>query len=201
MSCPTAFEIAKLLVSLVTVGSLIYAIKAYNANVRKQQEDRVRDADKELVTQARLSLEWAYDALTAEGAQIPPKADRLNWLTCARHLLRHAELAGQITSQTYRTVHAEHEEFWRHRFYLALDDIALRMGTYYLSGPGALSAENIEPRSAAVVVAFSAWPAGLKDLTDSVDVGKTLHGREGGAVRGVRHYLEALDTAKAQRRG
>ena len=106
------FEIAKVLISALTLVSVFVAFLAYRANLQKQEEDRVRDADKELLAQAQKSLEWAYNSLTNNGNDIPPKPERLNWLTSARHILRHSKIAKRIRSDTCRTVHAEHEEFW-----------------------------------------------------------------------------------------
>lgn len=193
MDCDNVFEWLKVLLSAGTPVSAFLAYLAYRAN-------RVRDADKELMTQARQSLKWAYDALTEEGKTVPPSADRLNWLTCARHLLRHKELAAQIKTDTYRMVHAEQEEFWRHQFYLALNHPALSFAGYYM-GPdryGPLSGNGIEPRSAAVVVAFSSWPDGQVDRIDEVDAAELVAGQGGSPKFGVRAYLEDLQHVREQ---
>ena len=195
------FEVAKLLVSSLTLVSVFVAFIAYRANLRKQEEDRVRDADKELLAQAQKSLEWAYNSLTDNGKDIPPKPERLNWLTSARHLLRHNIIAKRIQSDTYRTVHAEHEEFWRHRFYLALDHNSLVSTGYYATSETQSWPENIEVSSALVIISFSNWPMGFKDPTDEVDRAKLLKDTEalkGRAGRGLRAYIERLSEAKAR---
>jgi hypothetical protein len=190
------FEIAKLVVAAVALVSAYFAFKAYRVNLQKQQEDRVRDADKELLLQAQKSLQWAFQSLTDDGANVPPKAERLNWLTCARHLLRHRKLADRISSETYKLVHAEHEEYWRHKFYLALDHNAMASTGYYSTGDAESWPENIELSSAMVVVDFGNWPKGSADPTDEVDRvalikdGNAYGGRAG---RGLRAYAELLD--------
>ncbi|WP_147282881.1 hypothetical protein [Pseudorhodoferax soli] len=191
MTCEIIMEWLKVLISAGTPVSAFLAYLAYRAN-------GVRDADKELTAQARMSLKWAYDALTEEGKTIPPPADRLNWLTCARHLLRHDYLVAQIKTDTYRTVHAEQAEFWRHQFYLALNHQTLAFPHYY-AGPGRygpLSGNGIEPRSAAVVVAFSSWPEGQVDLIERVDAAGMVGGSDTSAKFGVRAYL--ADFARAR---
>lgn len=195
------FEIAKLVISSLTLVSVFVAFLAYRANLRKQEEDRVRDADKELLAQAQKSLEWAYNSLTDNGTNIPPKPERLNWLTSARHLLRHGGIAKHILSDTYKIVHAEHEEYWRHRFYLALDHDALRSGGYYANLETQPWPENIEVSSALVIVNFSNWPKELKDPTDEVDRSALLNDTEalkGRAGRGLHSYIARLSEAKAR---
>lgn len=191
-------EIAKLAISALTPISIYVAYKAYRANNEKQRDDRVRDADRELLAQAQKSLEWAYNSLTDSGSTIPPAASRLNWLTCARHLLRHRRIAVQIQSGIYKTIHAEHEEFWRHRFYLALDHNDLLSAAYFAS-----PTENIELSSALVVVSFSNWPEDLKDPTDEVDRAalirdkRALQSRSG---RGLREYIDRLSNEREARK-
>ena len=192
------FEAAKVVVSALTPLSIYVAYKAYKANLDKQKDDRIRDADKELLIQAQKSLECAYNALTDTGKSIPPKASRLNWLTCARHLLRHKKLAERIQSETYKVVHAEHEEFWRHQFYLALDQGDLANERYFTLTNENPWPENIEVTSALVVIAFSNWRTNQKDPTDDIDRGKILADKEalkGFAGRGLRSYIELLDRA------
>lgn len=128
---PNWFEWLKVAVSFATFVSIIVAYLAYKANLTKVEEDRARDRDKELLTQARSSFEWAYAILTDESTHIPPEANRLNWLTCARHLLRPEKLVNQISSSTYKTVCAEIEEYWRHKFYMALSHDSLCSWTYF----------------------------------------------------------------------
>ena len=64
----TLFEVVKVAIGGAALFSIWIAYKAYQANLRKQEEDRVRDADRELLSQTQKSLEWAYDVLTNDGA-------------------------------------------------------------------------------------------------------------------------------------
>ena len=194
-------EIAKFVVSLFTFASVLVAFFAYRANLRKQDEDRVREADKELLAQAQKSLEWAYNSLTNNGTDIPPNAARLNWLTSARHLLRHRKIASSIKSGTYKTVHAEHEEYWRHQFYLALDHSTLRDTDYFSNLETPAWPVNIEVSSALVVVGFSNWPRQLKDPTDEVNQAellKDIEALKGKAGRGLRDYVALLSEANVR---
>ena len=176
--------------------SALTAYKAYKVNLRKTEEDRVRDRDKELLAQIENSLKWAYDSLTEDGKSIPVKADRLNWLTCARHLLRANTLSMKIVSETYRTIRDEKEEFWRHRFYLALRDISFRNPGFFENGYATTAGGGpIEPRSAKVIIEFSAWRNGAEDPIDSVENGPISHEDYGksSASMGLNEYLALLE--------
>src|SRR5690606_20127266 len=103
-----------------------------------------------LLEQAVKSLERAYEALTDKGQSVsPPAADRLNWLTAARHIVRYRKIKAKIVgAKTHKLLCEEHEEYWRHQFYLCLKDAsALPLG-YYQSG-------SIEPQSAIIVHGFA----------------------------------------------
>jgi hypothetical protein len=100
-------ELLKLTIGAAVFFLLWSAYKAYRSSLRRQDEERVLDADKELLNQAKNSLEWAYNALTKNGEAIPPKADRLNWQACARHILRQNKIALSISGETGQTVYAE----------------------------------------------------------------------------------------------
>ncbi|MEB2318252.1 MAG: hypothetical protein OZ935_06220 [Pseudomonadota bacterium] len=150
-----------------------------------------KSQNQELQAQAVLSLERAFDALTAGGKEIrPPPPDRLNWLTCARHIVRYQSLKGRIRTKLHRLLCEEHEEFWRHQFYLALDSKDLLQTSYYAEVPAPQCRPQIEPRSALIIHAFAQWSEGKPDPVDSVDIdallrdGKVLNGRVG-----LREYL------------
>jgi hypothetical protein len=201
---PQWIEIAKLIVSVFTLMSIIIAYRSYRANLKKLNEDRVRERDKEFLAQAQKSLEWAYEVLTEGGGSVPPKANRLNWLTTARHLLRGRKIAVQIQSDTYKTVYAEIEEYWRHKVYVALSHDSLRRWTYYADQTAPEWPENIEISSALVVIDFSNWNENTDDPTDLVDresLMKSGGGLKGGyAGRGLESYITRFEEIKAQRR-
>lgn len=99
-------------------------------------------------------MAWLYNALTDSGENVPPRADRLNWLTSARHILRAKRIQFQITYPTYITIADEMEEYWRHKFYLTLSDRTLRNRQYFINRDTPAWPENIEISSALVVVDF-----------------------------------------------
>ncbi|MDP2265523.1 MAG: hypothetical protein Q8J70_03130 [Thiobacillus sp.] len=195
-------ELTKLLLQFATLLSIVIAYRAYRSNVKKNEQDRERDRDKELVGQLKNSLRWAYDVLTNVGREIPPKPDRINWLTSARHLLRAGDIAGQISSSTYRKIADEVEEYWRTKFYLALSDEALRKWIYFADQSQPEWPENIEISSALVIIDFSNWKADAVDPTDYVDRSalKKRGGLKGGAGRGLESYLCRFEEIKAQRK-
>lgn len=200
---PNWFEWLKVVVSLATLGSIVVAYLAYKANLTKIEEDRVRDHDKELLAQVKNSFEWAYDVLTDKATHIPPEANRLNWLTCARHLLRAKNLVKRIASPIYKTVYAELEEYWRHKFYMALSDDSLRNWSYYWDSGKPDWPENIEISSALVIVDFSNWKEGAADPIGDVDreaLIKTGGGIKGGSAgRGLEEYIVRLNQIRDQR--
>jgi hypothetical protein len=208
MSEPTnwqsALEWAKVIISCATFFSIAVAYSAYRANLKKIAEDRARDSDKELLAQVKNSFEWAYDVLTDEGKNIPPKANRLSWLTCARHLLRAEKLVKQISSPTYRTIYAEIEEYWRNKFYLALSDESLRYRQYYADETRPEAPVNIEITSALVIIGFSQWKDGVADPTKEVDraalINSVCNMVGVGAAGGLSSYIRYLDQIREQRK-
>lgn len=195
-------ELSKLLVSIFTLTSIIIAYRSYRANLTKQNDDRIRERDKELLLQVQKSFQWAYDVLTNEGKEVPPKANRLNWLTSARHLLRARRIADQISSETYRTVFEEIEEYWRHKFYIALSYEQLRSWTYYADQSNLSWPENIEISSALVILDFSNWKEGAPDPLKEIDR-EVLIANRGAflcieAGRGLEAYMVHFEEIKAE---
>jgi hypothetical protein len=119
-------------------------------------------------------MKWAYGALTDDGNQIPPTADRLNWLTSARHICRYWSISEQITSELYKLLAAEREEYWRHMFYIVLDRKELKRKEYFMAQnleanlSDGLDA-NIELESAKIINHFATWSEGMEDPTENVD--------------------------------
>lgn len=163
-------EFAQLVVSIITLLSLLFAWGSYKVAQSAHRHTRDHEADKEIFQQAKVSLEWAYNTLTEDGRYSPPRPSRLIWLVAARHLLRHEALAGMLKTQHYKLVHAEHVEYWRHRFYLTLDNNQLLTSRYWERDPEDRSSMEIEIRSALVVVCFSNWPEDIADVIDGVDL-------------------------------
>ncbi|GAB2627861.1 hypothetical protein [Novilysobacter erysipheiresistens] len=192
-------EWIKISISGLTLASIVIAFLTYRANLSKINEDRARERDKEYVSQFNKSLEWSFNYLTSDGTDVPPKADRFNWLTAARHILRAKKIQAQITHKTYITIAEEIEEFWRHKYYLALADRSLRNWHYFMDKSKSAWPENIEITSALVVVEFSNWKEGMLDPTDSVDREALINGgglKGGNAGFGLRTYIQHLESLK-----
>lgn len=179
------------LAAVITVPVSLYIFhksqesQAAQAQLLRQEENNARQehwdnlARDEILAQASTSLEYAFNALTASGAKIPPEQNRLNWLTTARHLVRFWALKGRLTGIQLE-ICAEREEFWRHQFYLCLRPLELKFG-YFDPVPGFGSEARdatIDTKSALVVLSFAEWPKGLQDPLDSVSVKELLRGRE-----------------------
>lgn len=198
-------EWIKIGISALTPVSIFLAFLAYRANLKKIRDDKTRERDREYVTQFQKSLEWSFNSLTDDGRSMPPMADRLNWLTAARHILRAKKIASQIAHPTYKTIADEFEEYWRHKFYMALADPALRDWHYFIDKEAPAWPENIEIRSALVIMDFSNWKDGTPDPTDAVDREnfiKHVSGIKGSiAGRSLETYINHLEKLKAPRRG
>lgn len=145
----------------------------------------------ELLMQAVLSLDRAYKALSNDGKNVkPPIADRLNWLTCARHIESYKAVKAQISTKLHRLLCEEHEEFWRHHFYLCLDIPNIQLSSYYSEQPAPNRRPGIEPRSALIIYAFTRWPENKLDPIDAGDVKRLM--REYEPLRGnigLRDYI------------
>lgn len=146
-----------------------------------------------LLEQAVKSLERAYEALTDKGQNIsPPSADRLNWLTAARHIVRYRKIKAKIVcAKIQKLLCDEHEEYWRHQFYLCLKDSPMLPLGYYQSG-------SIEPQSAIIVHGFAEWPGDMSDPIDAVDTQRMLIETPNILNRnyGLRFYLEYFGNNK-----
>ncbi|MBY0271762.1 MAG: hypothetical protein K2X06_18045, partial [Burkholderiales bacterium] len=160
---------------------------------------RLRDASTYKILQQSTSV-ILLGALTENGRNVPPKPDRINWLTAARHILRGQHIASQIQGKTYKTVCSEIEEYWRHKFYIALSDNSLRKREYF-SDLGCPSwPENIEISSALVVIDFSNWQEDVVDPLGSVNREKLMKvggGFKGAAGRGLESYVVQFEEIKA----
>lgn len=121
--------------------------------------------DRALLAELKLILERAYSELECKtGKHTVVRPERLAWLTSARHLCSYKKLKGSLKTDLHRTLCNEHEEFWRHHFYLLLENID---NQNFFKATGT-SGEEIELRSAATVLAFSTWPASLNDPISEV---------------------------------
>lgn len=149
---------------------------------------------KDLLDQAILSLERAYEVLakgSTPDAMIIP--DRLNWLTCARHIESYKSLKGQLTRQPHRHICEEHEEYWRHQFYLSLNSSTIISPAYY-DQDGAKNKARIDPKSAMIVHSFATWPKDKVDPLDAVNVDRLAQDSDClNANIGLRLYTRSFD--------
>ncbi|MCY1559294.1 hypothetical protein D9M68_963160 [compost metagenome] len=108
---PTSDQIA-IVAAAIAFGSAIVSVLAIYVPWRNTH-------DSEVFKEAVLALERAYRSLM-QGAEPDsrPAADRLNWLTSARHIESYKSLRNSLKTELYRRLCREHEEHWRHEFYL-----------------------------------------------------------------------------------
>lgn len=160
--------IAALGSAVAAIAALIGLVLTYLSN-RSTQQAKTYEA---IRSQAEKSLAAAYDVLTNGGTSIPPAQNRLNWLTAARHILRYKKLKLKLRG-VHQTVVDEVEEYWRHRMYLAVAPLERAFGYYSprqnLMEPDEESElEEIDAKSALVVLMFAEWPPDLTDPLDEV---------------------------------
>ncbi|REG48999.1 hypothetical protein B0G80_5319 [Paraburkholderia sp. BL6669N2] len=155
----------RLLTGAVSVVTVLISVFAITRPLRYQKSAALLD-------QAVWALERAYNALTIDGAQTETvPADRLNWLTAARNLETYKALKRQVGVKVHRRIADDHEEHWRHLFYLALKGGAYHQPTYYqeVQTPRAERRRGIEPHSAVIVHAFAKWPKHRRDPVEHAD--------------------------------
>jgi len=122
--------------------------------------------DSEIFKESVLALERAFRSLILNASENgQPAADRLNWLTSARHIESYKSLRSSLKTALYKRLSQEHEEHWRHEFYLKLLKDRVTQTSYFEEG-------RIEPRSAIVVCGFAAWPHTKQDPIDMLDLEK-----------------------------
>jgi hypothetical protein len=179
---------------IATIASSAFAgVSALLAAAAIYFPSRTNESQQTL-NQAVISLERAYEVLSGGDTKTrPPAADRLNWLTAARHIERYKALKKSITNKTHLTICEEQEEYWRHKFYTCLDSPDLFHQTYYMEKLTSPITSGVEPRSALVVHAFAKWPDGRADPIDKVDAASLI--RDGKALEGnygLRDYLSNI---------
>ncbi|PKO25789.1 MAG: hypothetical protein CVU35_02330 [Betaproteobacteria bacterium HGW-Betaproteobacteria-8] len=171
-------DIIATVAAAIALGSAIVSVLAIYIPWRNTH-------DAEIFKEAVSALIRSYETLTSHGTVIcPPTADRLNWLTAARHIEAFKSLKLRLKTDLYVTLCKENEEYWRHQFYLSL----LRHSTYTFAY---FNNAEIEPRSALVLFSFAAWPKGQPDPIDQINFRALLE--ESNYMRtnfGFREYLK-----------
>ncbi|MBT9538728.1 hypothetical protein [Thiobacillus sp.] len=152
----TADQIA-VIAAAIALGSAVVSVLAIYVPWRNTH-------DSEVFKEAVLALERAYRSLMSEASSNDrPEADRLNWLTSARHIESYKSLRNSLKTRLYSRLCQQHEEHWRHEFYLRLLKDRIYQVAYFEKGP-------IEPRSAIVIYGFAAWPNKKQDPIDLLDL-------------------------------
>lgn len=184
-------ELVRTIASVLTVVSIVIAYLNYRTSQKKSLADLQAQKDKEIFEQAIQSLKWAYETITEGMENGIPDPSRLKWLTGARHISRYYKLKELLLTETYKLICEENEEYWRHRFYVLLDQQALRNKQYYMDTSQSEWPENIELKSAMVINDFSNWQESKVDPLDDIEKssliqnGKPFHGNCG---RGLESY-------------
>ncbi|MBX9904660.1 MAG: hypothetical protein K2Y31_09915 [Burkholderiales bacterium] len=155
---PTSDQIA-IIAAAIAFGSAVVSVLAIYFPWKNTH-------DSEVFKEAVLALERAFRSLMLNAhSDGQPAPDRLNWLTAARHIESYKSLRNSLKTSLYKRLCQEHEEHWRHEFYLKILKNRMYQISYFESGP-------IEPRSAIVVYGFAAWPNTKQDLIDMLDLEK-----------------------------
>lgn len=193
--------IASPIVSIVAMG--VSAFIAWTA-IKTPQKDR---ESKNHLDQAILSLQRAHAALTDDGRSEHAQADRMNWLTAARHIETYKVLKNGVTEPSHKVLCEDHEEYWRHRIYLAIDMHNIHQSSWYDENR-AIRKSCLSPASLLIVYGFATWPEDKEDPIDLADleaIAKQHDVRKGNVGLGL--YLEKspkitamLDKADAERR-
>ena len=167
------------LFSACTLISIVFVILNYWSSRGKAKEDYKLAKDKEICEQAILAIERAYGSLTNGKKKYElPDASRLNWLTSARQIIRFQQLKSELKTDIYKLVCSEHEEHWKHEFYLSLKHNDFNCSSYFNNN-------NIDLTSALVITNFKQWDPETKDPMDDIDAntlindGYTLKGQIG----------------------
>jgi|GEM_PF-1946855 len=194
-------SIASPIVAVIAMG--VSAFIAWTA-IKTPQRDR---ESKNHLDQAILSLQRAHAALTDDGRSEHARPDRVVWLTAARHIETYKVLKKGVTEPSHKVLCEDHEEYWRHRVYLAIDMYALRQPGWYDENH-AEHKPGLSPPSLLIVYGFASWPEGKDDPIDRADlagIAASHDVRKGN--HGLKIYLEKfpsittmLDNADDDRR-
>lgn len=177
------------------ISAIVAVVSAFVAGIAVYTPWKLQH-ESELFRQAALTLERAYRSLSNDGKNIRPAlADRLNWLTAARHIQGYKALKSRIKSDLYLLLCEEHEEFWRHQFYVCLDLHNISNSSYYDEIVTPERKLGIEPRSALIIYSFASWPNSKIDPIASVDIQALLE--DCNPLKGnlgLRTYVEKFPT-------
>lgn len=192
------------LFSGATLISVVFVALNYWLARNKAKTDSELAQDKEICGQSILALERAFQTLSgSHGTTTPPEASRLNWLTTSRQILRFKKLKATLRTQLYRTVCSEHEEHWRHQFFLLLEHRELLNPSYFqVQNHGLFTSENIYPKSALVIFNFKQWDPQQEDTLDEIDKDEIINDRYTlNGLHGFSRYIAILSEERVRRKG
>lgn len=189
----------------ISIASAVFTgVSAFSAAYAIIAQSRTMESERYL-SQCIQTLERAFNALAGDQSNDKAiQADRLNWLTSARHIERFKEIKKKIKRKEHVLICNEQEEHWRHQFYLLLNNPQIILPGFYeeniASGKSA-----IEPRSAIIIHDFAKWPDKRPDPIEFADVEtilkyrKVLEGNIGlriylGSKEKYRKIIEAIKT-------
>ena len=196
-------ELIRTVTSAFTLISVLFVALNYFLARKKANEGSQCAKDKEICEQAIIAIERAYHTLTDRKEDYSlPKPNRINWITTARQILRYNKLKSELKTDLYKLVCSEHEEHWRHQFYQVLQHQDLNNFGYFKGEEfKPFSSENIDPKSALIVVDFSSWSHEIDDPLDEVSKDdflnddNTLSGHYG-----LEQYINELKRERESRR-
>lgn len=172
-------DFIKIVISALGSLALIFALLTYLFNIKKfNSEGEDKKSDKYL-NEAMKALDRAFTIFTDSNINTsPPRPDRLNWLTTARMIESYKKLKLNVTSMEHRYVLQEHEEYWRHKFYLALGSDEMLTPAYFAKPRKEMYCDsdfaNLDLTSLAVIYNFTEWKSDHEDPLNSVDAAKML---------------------------
>lgn len=171
----------------------ILAFASFVGLLASAKKEQLQSDSKAHFAIAKVSMGRAYDVLIDANGQ--PISDRLAWLTAARLILEARQVAKGIRVQSIKAMYAAEEEYWRRRFYDALQltsaSSPLANPNYFIEGEKKLKGYVIDERSIKVLYEFVDWPEGQVDPMDGVSkfTDKELSAMILGK-RGAREFLE-----------
>jgi len=130
--------------------------------------------DRVLSIKAKEVLERAYETFTALS---PSK--RYKWLATSRLILRFIKIKEQLRTIPYQDACLSDEDFWRHKFYTVISSLHTPLASV-LNVSSSTDVDNqIEPRSALVVLRFCKMDADSIDEVDAVSLYREVKGKWG----------------------
>lgn len=222
--CEKGEDDCKFLAQLGQIGDLFGGINALFAALafvgvalstdharRVYKEERQIAKDAIFVKQVQQTYEWAYDVFSEQESKGRSDDVRLAWLTAARHLVRAQQIAELVKSDAFRLILEEHTEYWRRRFFKALESLRVEskgdlatsfFGTYKeLAQTTKPSIRVLTPvvhlGSAEIIIAFSQWNESREDPVDWAEKnGNFDKAYEQGIGRDLSRYKELLNEQK-----